>query len=64
MRKKKNIVLSEEEKFEKEKKYIKWPSRKKVFITMITVCIGMFVFSVLIAAGDQIGKFLLNFIIR
>lgn len=48
------------EKEEPEMKYVKWPSKSKVAKEMVSVILTSILLSMLIAAGDQFGMFILN----
>jgi len=43
-----------------EMKYVKWPSKSKVAKEMVSVILTSILLSMLIAAGDQFGMFILN----
>lgn len=48
----------------KEMKYIKWPSKKKVFAEALSVIAGTAIFTVIIAAGDEVGALLVNAVLK
>ena len=41
-------------------KYIKWPSKKKVFSELVSVAVA----SIINAAGDSIGMTIVNFVLK
>lgn len=50
----------EEPEMTPEMKYVKWPSNSKVAKEMVSVILTSILLSMLIAAGDQFGMFILN----
>ena len=50
----------EEPEMTPEMKYVKWTSKSKVAKEMVSVILTSILLSMLIAAGDQFGMFILN----
>lgn len=50
----------EEPEMTPEMKYVKWSSKSKVAKEMVSVILTSILLSMLIAAGDQFGMFILN----
>lgn len=45
-------------------KYIKWPSKKKVFSELVSVAVASIIIAMVIAAGDSIGMTIVNFVLK
>ena len=45
-------------------KYIKWPSKKKVFSEFVSVSVASIIIAMVIAAGDSIGMTIVNFVLK
>ena len=45
-------------------KYIKWPSKKKVFSELLSVAVASIIIAMVIAAGDSIGMTIVNFVLK
>lgn len=44
----------------KEMKYIKWPTKRRVAMLVVSVLIGAAAAIILIAAGDEISRYMLS----
>ena len=54
----------EEPEMTPEMKYVKWPNKNKVAKEMVSIILTSILISMLIAAGDQFGMFVLNGLIE
>ena len=58
------IIQVKESELTKDMKYIKWPSKKKVFSELVSVAVASIIIAMVIAAGDSIGMTIVNFVLK